>query len=226
MITCHHPYNNPTYTFRGQDYCLLCEVMEHNHTPRTPDETRQATNEDIENLIYLGRNETAYQFFAWYRAGRVSLDLLRVHLLDIWVAAEWPLDVAGAAMTEHSDILTMFRSAGFLCDDPTITRPLSPLTLYRGCHESNVDNFSWSTSRDVAVKFAYRARMMPYRNPEDDDDGGRACVIEAVIPSEHILAMVIEGRGESEVIVDYLGARDAIWNGRYDFTIPTATVEG
>lgn len=171
--------------------------------------------------VYMGERNAAFeQFLAWYEADMLTRHQLQKWLLAFWSAAEWPMNTAhGLGMDEWS-VTTMFQEAGFLSDDPNAAPPSEPMRLYRGCTEHGAHGLSWTVSPETARWFARREALFN-RDPEEHGD---PVMIAATISPEHILATITGGRGEAEVIIDPLGAADAINRGTYYRDLDTPDV--
>lgn len=90
----------------------------------------------------------------------------------------------------RSWLLDEFRSAPAR---PTIDKPLQwPLKIYRGCSKDRVRGISWTTSREVALRFAAGHRCIPVWKP---------VVAEAVVHRDAVF-LAIDDRSEHEVLVD------------------------
>jgi len=176
---------------------------------------RPVTHRMLERSSTFDRNDHFAQFVAWYMAGRLTPEQIGEHLLEAWVGAEWPRGIAEDAGLDTHGIVGMFRAAGFLCDAPAVAPPSRPMHLYRGCSESGAAGFSWTTSLETARWFAKREARFAVAGVRDPEDDGSPVIIAAMIDPAHILATVTEGRSEAEVIIDPIGARDAIFGGRY-----------
>lgn len=114
-------------------------------------------------------------------------------LTGVWQMAEFP-----AAELGISTWVTMFRYAGFVCDEEDVDdeeggKPNQPLRAYRGSSWGRRRGMSWSTDPTRAEWFAARWGLM----------GSEAAVFSVLVPPEAVLALVgIEGRNEDEVVVD------------------------
>jgi hypothetical protein len=75
---------------------------------------------------------------------------------------------------------------------PPIAGLSFPLTIYRGGTRSRVRGLSWTTSRAVAEKFAHGHRGIRVPDP---------VIAEAVVEQAAVF-LAIDGRNESEVLID------------------------
>jgi len=154
------------------------------------------------------RNQGPALLLDWWRSGELSVDDLAAVLPAAWVTPEWPEPVLGTAQW-----MDFFRLVGFLTDDPDLTVPTEPLTVYRGTTQARVRHMSWTTDPTVAQWFAdrWREALRP-----------SATVFTVLAPPEAVLAVFnfqrtglhADQRGETEVVVDpFLLPRTTRWSG-------------
>jgi hypothetical protein len=140
-----------------------------------------------------------------FERGRIDRDVLPALLPEVWRHADAPL-----LAFPPSKLVALFRSAGFLSDDPAVAAPLSALTVYRGCHPAVQFGLSWSTCRAAAVTFrdglaeSQFLRALYTGAIKRPSAVGRPDVCKlytAAAPPESILA-VLRDRGEQQIVVD------------------------
>ena len=132
-----------------------------------------------------------------FEDGVVSRKALREVLATIWIGVESP-SRSGVAKAR---VVRMFRAAGFLSDNPTITTPPPEgLTIYRGCHPQYRLGLSWTTDQVKARWFAQRFGSIINTQ-----------LYRAQVSGRRILAM-FGGRKEAEVVVNPRGLRTVVLN--------------
>jgi len=137
----------------------------------------------------LGRNDLPGALVdVW---ATLTVEDLRKAVAETWTAAEWPernIDADGWLM--------LFDECGYMVDGEPADRDALPevVTLYRGSTLDRRAGMSWTDDLATARWFAGRftgTRM---------DTGTSVWRIE--VPSTYVLARFVEGRGESEYVVD------------------------
>lgn len=157
-----------------------------------------APEERIRVFIELGKyQEAAFlptTLFRWYESEELSRDVLRQLLPLAWKHCPFP-----TRFLDYRKWIELFRSTGFLTDEPGFVRPSVPFTIYRG----SVDEFkrrpTWTTSLSVAVKHCGDARAY-YRDRS-------AHVYIATAPPDAVLAMFFD-KNDNWVVVDPDGLSD------------------
>ena len=128
----------------------------------------------------------------WYRAGRMaSSEELNALVNETWALARSPARDAGMS---PSDLVHMFRTAGFITNREHGGPPPGPMRLYRGATRAGVVGFSWSPNRILASGFAGIA--------EFKHGSGQGVLCEAVVEPRQMLGIYYQP--EEEVIVDPL----------------------
>ncbi|GAB3718340.1 hypothetical protein [Nocardiopsis nanhaiensis] len=151
-------------------------------TPISPEHFARLTG-------YAGRNQAPYLLAtAWHR-GLITTATLAAHVGDAWSGAEFP-DRA----LEHHEWLELFDTAGFTIDGRPAPRPARPVTLWRGSVLEARANWSWTTDRAMAARYA--SGEMNGRLP------GR---VYRVTAPPHALLAANNGRTEAEYVVDTWG---------------------
>ena len=137
-------------------------------------------------LYQVDRVEGPYLLTLGFDEGVVSLEALRAHLAGVWNGAEYPERTLGGMQWRG-----YFSLIGFTVDGQAAERPLGPVTLYRGAPEEYCEGMSWTSSLDVARRFAFGGLL------------GRqvGVVYRATVSPRRILA-VIHHREEAEHIID------------------------
>lgn len=142
---------------------------------------------------YLGRNDLpAVLVQNW---GDLDSDEDRaMGLCDAWRMAEWPERIADADLW-----LSLFDQVGFVHDGEAVdvedVFPDDVLTLYRGATIDRRSGLSWTTEPEQARWFADRFGGLK---------NGLLAVWKIQVPRSYAVAK-IDGRGESEVVVDTSG---------------------
>ena len=132
--------------------------------------------------IWLYENPYRLQMLAeWYADGILDLPDLQKLLPEVWVNSEYPVGATG----QSEWLITLFRAAGFYSDNGWAA-PKVPMPVYRGGHS---EGMAWTLDKQVATFFAKRFQ-----------DG--TSLYSAIAPPEAILAIFMDARGESEVVVD------------------------
>ncbi len=129
---------------------------------------------------------------AWYQADRIATsDQLNALVTETWLLARSPARDAGMSV---SDLVRMFRTAGFITNREHGGPPIEPMRLYRGATRAGVVGFSWSPNRILASGFA---GIEAFKHGSEE---GVLC--EAVIEPWQMLGIYYQT--EEEVIVDPL----------------------
>lgn len=128
--------------------------------------------------------------FDWWYGKRLTDDDLRRAITQVWRTAEWPERVLG-----KSTWVEMFRTTGFVCDDPDRGQPNEPLRAYRGTTWGRRRGMAWTEDPDQAAWFAARWNTW---------GTGHAIVFETTVDPAAVLALIgmPDGGNESEVVVD------------------------
>ena len=143
--------------------------------------------------IYMMTNKPYSMTFLKFAKPHLSQKDFSEILADAWIRSENPnLD----KNFKQKELLQMFKDAApHILMDKDEQKQLAELddtvTVYRGvttCNAKNIKALSWTLEQKTAEWFAHRF----------GEDG---TVYEAQIPKQHIYAL-LNGRGESEVIVD------------------------
>ena len=121
---------------------------------------------------------------AW-DSGAIKFATLTAHVGPVWSAAEYPDAALG-----HARWRTLFRTAGFTRDGMPAELPDRPLELWRGSVPGRARDWSWSTDRAVAERYAGGG----FRRPV-----GR--LYRVVAPLAALLA-ACDGRDEAEFVLD------------------------
>ena len=143
--------------------------------------------------IYMMTNKPYSMTFLKFAKPHLSQKDFSEILADAWIRSENPnLD----KNFKQKELLQMFKDAApHILMDKDEQKQLAELddtvTVYRGvttCNAKNIKALSWTLEQKTAEWFAHRF----------GEDG---TVYESQIPKQHIYAL-LNGRGESEVIVD------------------------
>ncbi|MFJ3856132.1 hypothetical protein ACIPRL_07895 [Streptomyces sp. NPDC090085] len=150
---------------------------------------RMLLPEELDTLLALaGRvNGPRVLAEAWF-GDVLSFDALSGVVGSVWSTAEYP-DVS----LDRDEWREMFAAAGFTVDGERAELPEGPVELWRGSVPDRRDDWSWSTEREIAEKYA-RGK---FRRPP-----GR--LYRVLAPSSALLCFN-SGRGESEYVVDVEG---------------------
>lgn len=148
--------------------------------------------DEFEDLCLLaGRvNGPALLHDAWMLR-RIEQSTVTATISDIWSMAEYP----DRTMPRHS-WRRLFSVAGYTRDGHAAERPAEPVELWRGTVHERRRDWSWSTDRAVAEKFAYNG---VYGRPI-------GTVFRVLAPPQSLLCENTE-RDESEFVVDTRGLR-------------------
>lgn len=102
-------------------------------------------------LLRAGRLDgPATLFDAWY-GDRITTDTLAAVIGRVWSMAEYP-----DACLDRTSWRDLFANAGFTRDGHRTNPPADPLVLWRGTVPERRRDWSWTTDRAVAEKFAFR----------------------------------------------------------------------
>jgi hypothetical protein len=142
--------------------------------------------QEFEELLgRAGRvNGPALLFDAWYGES-LTHDVLAAVIGGVWSAAEYPNQCL-----EHETWRELFDAAGFTIDGVPAERPTASVELWRGSVPERRTDWSWSTDRAVAEKFAAGVRG---RKP------GR---LYRVMAPPQALLCANNDRSEAEYVVD------------------------
>lgn len=144
-----------------------------------------------ELLDFIGRvDRPALLHDAWL-LGRIEKATLTALIGQVWSMAEYP-DRALEPMLWR----WLFDAAGFTVDGVPAERPAGPVELWRGTVPERRRDWSWTTDRAVAERFAFgHVRGRP---------DGR--LYRVLAPSAALLCGNTE-RGEAEYVLDTCGLR-------------------
>lgn len=140
----------------------------------------------VSALYQVDRVERPYVLTLGFDLGVVSLEALRANLGPVWNVAEYPERTMSRTRWRQ-----YFSRIGFTVDGQAAERPLGPVTLYRGAPQKYRRGMSWTSSLDVARRFAFeglRRRQV-------------GAVYRATVSPRWILA-VTHDREETEHIID------------------------
>lgn len=148
------------------------------------------TTAELDYLIGReGRNSGPENLADAYSDDKVTAETLTALIGGIWSMAEFP--------DRHLDRDTwrwLFKVAGFTIDGTPSERPTEPILLWRGSVPERRTDWSWSTERAVAQRYAFgNLNFRPI---------GRLYVVLA--PPESLLCANTE-RDEAEYVVDTRG---------------------
>jgi hypothetical protein len=133
----------------------------------------------------VGRvNGPAFLCDAW-QCEVISSDTLTAVIGHVWADAEYPNQNLDRELWRE-----LFRAAGFTVDGKLAERPKEPVEVWRGSVPERRTDWSWSTDRTVAEKFAAGVRG---RKP------GR--LYRLMAPPWSLLCANTE-RGEAEYVID------------------------
>ncbi|MFE3522225.1 hypothetical protein ACFXOD_11625 [Streptomyces sp. NPDC059161] len=145
------------------------------------------TTAELEYLIGReGRNSGPGHLASTYSDNKVTAQTATALIGHIWSNAEFP--------DRHLDRDTwrwLFKAAGFTVDGTPAERPAVPVRLWRGSVPERRTDWSWSTERAVAERYAFG--NLNYRPP------GR---LYTVLAPPAALLCANTGRGEAEYVID------------------------
>ncbi|MER7309999.1 hypothetical protein, partial [Streptomyces griseoluteus] len=152
---------------------------------------RLPTVDLTEFCTWLGRvgrvNGPALLFDAWHRA-QIDTATLTATIGSVWSDAEYP-----DQCLDREAWRELFAAAGFTVDGQPATRPAEPVELWRGTVPERRTDWSWTTDRAVAERFAGGLRG---RKP------GR---LYRLLAPPHALLCANTERDEAEYVVDTTG---------------------
>lgn len=144
------------------------------------------TTEQLEKLISrAGRNYGPRFLSEAYFEAKVEQPTVRALVGGVWSSCEYP-----DRQLDHDAWRWLFHVAGFTVDGDPAVRPAGPVELWRGSVPERRTDWSWSSDRRIAEKFAAGIRG---RAP------GR--LYRLVCPPEALLA-ANNDRSEAEFVVD------------------------
>jgi hypothetical protein len=157
-------------------------------------------------LVTAGRNAGPALLAKWVEREIIGREEVRALLPVVWTMAEWPERHFGAATW-----IGLFRWVGFVSDDPSIVAPSADMRIYRGSTYDHRFGMAWTTSVERAERFANRSRdFFGLANVE---------VFVGDAPPSAVLARIVGGRQEAEVVVDPAMLASVA-------AVPSATLEG
>ncbi|MEU1559478.1 hypothetical protein ABZ504_03030 [Streptomyces mirabilis] len=155
----------------------------------------QLTTAELDKLIGLaGRNYGPTFLEDTYSEAKISAETVTALIGGIWSGAEFP-----DRRLDHDTWRWLFDVAGFTIDGEPVKRPTEPILLWRGTVPERRADWSWTTDRTVAERFAAGSGGRP---------PGRLYVTLA--PPEALLC-ANNGRDEAEYVIDTRGL--TIWEG-------------
>ena len=160
-------------------------------------------------LLMAGRNDGPILLRIWWENGKLTLEQLRELLPDVWCLKEFPHNAFGLRYW-----LELFKTTGFVTDEPGLVKPDEQLTVYRGCTLETRWRLSWTTDLDRAEWLAVRLKIFGYAG---------STVYSADVPPRHVLGL-IQGRNEHEVVVNPYGLRN--WTALGMSALPAGEVDG
>jgi hypothetical protein len=140
---------------------------------------------------------------SWWSDRKIDSKTLRALLAEVWVSEDAP-----GLRHEQSEIVGIFRAAGFVSDSvPKKRRPRKPLLVYRGCHPAVARGLAWSLDQKEAKWFAteyhelavVRALLADPALKLAPPQAGR--LYRTMVMPNAVLA-ILHGRNETEIIVD------------------------
>lgn len=144
---------------------------------------------DLRKLIdRAGRNYGPDLIHTAYAEGIIDADTVTALIGPAWSSCEFP-----DRLLDHDTWRWLFDVAGFTVDGVRAPRPLVPVELWRGSVPERSTDWSWTTDRAVAAKFAAGLRG---RLP--------GMVYRLLAPPLALLCANIQ-RGEAEYVVDTWG---------------------
>ncbi|MDJ0341772.1 hypothetical protein [Streptomyces sp. PH10-H1] len=135
-----------------------------------------------------GRNSGPELLLEMYDDDKIKADTVTALIGGIWSGAEFP-----DRHLDRDDWRWLFKVAGFTVDGIPADRPDHPVLLWRGTVPERRTDWSWTTDRAVAERFAAGSGGRP---------PGRVYTLLA--PPEALLC-AYNGRQEAEYVVDTRG---------------------
>lgn len=120
---------------------LMAWLVKQDHEP-TADEVETV-------MLRLGRTHAPWVLGELHCYGLLGDDVATALVGLAWSIAEYPEDVLGRDLW-----LELFDIAGFTIDGKAAPRPSQSLTLYRGAPPERRARMAWTTSVDLAQRFA------------------------------------------------------------------------
>lgn len=147
------------------------------------------TTTQLEQLIgRAGRNWGPLFLEEAYSEAKITAETVTALIGGIWSGAEYP-----DRQLDHDTWRWLFNVAGFTVDGTPAPRPTEPILLWRGTVPARRTDWSWTTDRTIAERFAAGSGGRPQ---------GRLYVLLA--PPEALLC-ANNGRDEAEYVVDTRG---------------------
>lgn len=106
----------------------------------------------------VGRNSGPMLMWELHEFGQLEANAYRLAGV-VWSSAEYPENAL-----DRSEWRTLFQSAGFTIDGVPAPRPAEPLRLWRGSVPERRANWSWTSSREIAVDYARGIARRPNGN--------------------------------------------------------------
>lgn len=150
------------------------------------DQADHLTTEELQRLIGLAGRNYGPSFLAEADIdSKIDYGTVRALVGPVWSTCEYP-----DRQLDHDTWRWLFDTAGFTIDGQAAERPTGPVELWRGTVPERRTDWSWSTDRAVAEKFAAGIRgRLPGR------------LYRLVCPPEALLCANNE-RSEAEYVVD------------------------
>ena len=148
------------------------------------------TADELQRLIDLaGRNYGPEFLYEAWAEDKIQAPQVAALIGGIWSRTEFP-----DCYIDQDDWRWLFKVAGFTIDGQRTERPTEPIQLWRGSVPERKTDWSWSTDRAVAEKYAFGG--MNYRPT------GRLYTVTA---PPHALLCANNGRDEAEYVIDTFG---------------------
>lgn len=145
-------------------------------------------------LLRVGKNNGPALLCDLFQEGCLHAEAATAHVGSVWSMAEYPNQYL-----DTEDWRDLFDLAGFTIDGRLAARPTEPVRLYRGSVPERRTDWSWSTSREVAEKYAAGGFGGIYGRPA-------GVLWTALVPPEWLLAENTR-RDEAEYVVDTDGLK-------------------
>ena len=159
--------------------------------------------------VYVFRTSRTNFRIRWVGRESSTYEQLRELFPDVWCDVEFPHNVFGMRYW-----LKLFKTTGFVTDEPGLVKPDEQLTVYRGCTLETRWRLSWTTDLGRAEWFAARLKLVGYAG---------TTVYSTDVPPRHVLGL-IQRRNEHEVVVNPYGLRN--WTALGMSALPAGEVYG